>query len=60
VFSLYLSIILWQIGQWQLTGNLDDWYRMVAVPVTRPNQKLGLLLFIAIFIVEMLLFLAWA
>lgn len=60
VFSLYLSLILWQVGQWQYSGNLNDWYRMVASPVSTTGQRWGLILFILIFVVETLLFLAWA
>lgn len=60
VFSLYLSLILWQVGQWQYTGNLNDWYRMVATPVTAGVQRWGLILFTIIFFIETFLFLAWA
>lgn len=60
VISLYLTLILWQVGQWQAMGNLNDWYRMVAVPVTVTVQRLGLIAFGVLFIVETLLFLAWA
>lgn len=60
VFSLYLTLILWQVGQWQYGGNLDDWYRMIATPVTRMVERWGLIIFILIFVVETLLFLAWA
>ena len=53
VFSLYLTLILWQIGQKQVSGNLSDWY---------PSVLAGWVLWIfsAIFIIETLLFLAWA
>lgn len=60
VISVYLTLILWQVGQWQISGNLDDWYRMIATPVTRTIERWGLITFILIFIVETLLFLAWA
>ena len=60
VFSIYLSLILWQIGQWQYSGNLHDWYRMIATPVSQPVERWGLILFIVIFFIETLLFLAWA
>lgn len=60
VFSLYLTLILWQIGQWQLTGNLEDWYRMVATPVTLATQRLFLFIFSGVFVIETILFLAWA
>jgi hypothetical protein len=60
VLSLYLSLVLWQIGQWQITGNLDSWYRMVAGPVTPALQKWGTAIFFALFVVETLLFLRWS
>ncbi len=60
VFSLYLTLILWQIGQWQYSGSLDDWYRMISGPVTHTTQRWGLIIFSVIFVIETLLFLAWA
>lgn len=60
VFSLYLTLILWQVGQWQYTGNLNEWYRMVASPVTSTFQRWALIVFIIVFFVETALFLAWA
>ena len=60
VFSLYLTLILWQAGQWQLTGNLNEWYRMVASTVSTTGQRWGLILFASVFFIETLLFLAWA
>jgi hypothetical protein len=60
VFSLYLTLILWQVGQWQYSGNLDDWYRMIAAPVTTTVERWGLIIFTLIFLIETFLFLAWA
>ena len=60
VFSLYLTLILWQAGQWQMSGNLNDWYRMVATPASPTTQRWGLILFAVLFFVETFLFLAWA
>ena len=53
VFSLYLTLILWQIGQKQVSGSLSDWYPPLLA-------QWGLWLFSAIFVIETLLFLAWA
>ncbi len=39
VLSLYLTMLLWQIGQWRLSGDLSSWYSMIAVPVDRKTQK---------------------
>jgi hypothetical protein len=60
VLSLYLSMLLWQIGEWQVAGNLTSWYRMVAGPVTVSLQRWGMIIFGALFLVETLLFLRWA
>lgn len=56
VLSLYLSMILWQIGEWRLTGNLNSWYRMVTVPVSVRTQLQITALFILLFLVETFLF----
>lgn len=42
VLSLYLQLVLWQIGEWRITGNLSGWYRMIASPVM-PNIQLAIL-----------------
>ena len=60
VLSLYLSMLLWQLGQWQIAGNLNTWYRMVDEPVSVSRQKWGMIMFAAFFVVETLLFLRWA
>ncbi|OGG12028.1 hypothetical protein A2Z00_03275 [Candidatus Gottesmanbacteria bacterium RBG_13_45_10] len=56
VLSLYLTLMFWQIGEWQLHGNLNDWYRMIASPVTPVMQQLLLVGFIVVFFVETLSF----
>lgn len=56
VLSLYLSLILWQIGELQLTGNLNNWYRLVAGPVNLKTQRWILFVFIAFFVLETYLF----
>lgn len=60
VFSLYLTLILWQVGQLQYSGNLNDWYGMIATPVSVAVERWGLIIFTFIFLVETVLFLAWA
>ncbi len=60
VFSLYLTLILWQVGQWQLTGSLADWYRMISAPVSPLVERWGLVVFIVLFVIETILFLQWA
>lgn len=56
VLSLYLSLILWQIGELQISGNLNSWYRMVAGQVSLSIQRWILFVFIAFFILETFIF----
>ncbi len=56
VLSLYLTLVLWQTGQWQLDHNLNDWYRMVAGTVTVRMQRWILTGFVFLFLVETFLF----
>ncbi len=56
VLSLYLTLVLWQVGQWQIQKNLDDWYRMVAGPVSPKTQLWVLIGFMFVFLVETFLF----
>ena len=56
VLSLYLALILWQIGEWQVRGNLVSWYQMIAGPVDQNIQRWGVVLFVILFIVETYLF----
>ena len=56
VLLIYVSLILWQIGEWRVMGSLHSWYRMVAGPVTVSTQKWVMMTFIAIFFVETYLF----
>lgn len=60
VLTLYLTLLLWQIGEWQLTGNLNSWYRMVAGPVAVSMQRWGMIIFAVLFLVETLFFLRWS
>lgn len=56
VLSLFLSLILWQVGELQIAGNLNNWYRMVAGPVSLSMQRWILFVFIAFFVLETFLF----
>lgn len=60
VLSLYVTMLLWQVGEWQIAGNLNTWYRMIDGSVSVPLQKWGMIIFAALFVVETLLFLRWA
>lgn len=57
VLSLYLSLLLWQLGEWEVAKNLSSWYRMVAGPVSVSVQQWVLVIFIIIFLIETYLFL---
>ena len=56
VLSLYLSLLLWQIGELQLTGNLSSWYGMVAGVPSVSQQKWILAMLAVIFLMETYLF----
>lgn len=56
VLSLYLTMILWQIGEWRVAGNLDSWYRMIAGGVDQQVQRWVMVLFVVLFLAETYLF----
>jgi len=56
VLSLYLTLLFWQVGQWQIQKNLNDWYRMVAGPVHAGAQRWILVGFVVLLFVETFLF----
>ncbi len=56
VLSLYLTLLLWQLGEWQVRGNLASWYAMVAGEVAVSMQQWVLIGFLVLFLVETYLF----
>lgn len=56
VLSLYATLVFWQVGQWQIQKNLNDWYRMIAGPVTIKAQQWILVGLVLLFFVETFLF----
>lgn len=56
VLSLYLTLLLWQLGEWQVRGNLESWYRMVAGSVRVATQQWITFGFLVLFLVETYLF----
>lgn len=56
VLSLYLTLVLWQVGQWQIQRSLDDWYRMVNGTVAVRTQRWILIGFVCMFLLETFLF----
>lgn len=57
VLSLFLALLLWQVGEWEIQKNLNDWYRMIAGPVNPQIQLWILAGCIVIFMVETIIFL---
>lgn len=55
VLSLYLTMILWQIGEWKAAGNLDRWYQNTS-PAPAHTQQYVLWGFVVFFLVETFLF----
>jgi hypothetical protein len=56
VLSLFLTVLLWQIGEWEIHKNLTDWYRMIAGPPDVKTQQWILVACIAVFVVLTILF----
>jgi len=57
VLAIFLTLILWQSGEWVTVKNLNRWYTMLADPV-KPRLQLGILLLqVAFFIVQTIIFL---
>lgn len=56
VLSLYLQMLLWQAGEWRISGNLNSWYRLVAGPVAETTQRSILIISGIIFVVETYIF----
>jgi hypothetical protein len=56
VFTLYLTLIMRMIGQWQQQGNLNSWFSLLNQPVKPRNQFIIMMIFIGLFVVETGLF----
>ncbi len=56
VLSLFLQLLLWQVGEWRLTGSTASWYRLVTGVVPTRTQGWILSGFVALFIIETYLF----
>lgn len=56
VLSLSLQILFLQIGEWVVMKSIHSWYTMVASPVPLKMQKLGIIAFFALFVLETLIF----
>lgn len=56
VLSLHLTLLLSQIGEWEIRKNLDSWYGIMEKSVSPTYQEWGMILFAFLFLVETLLF----
>jgi len=56
VLSIFLQMLMWQIGEWRMKGNIDSWYRMVAGPVPALTQRTILIISTVLFIIESYIF----
>ncbi len=52
VLSLYLQMLLWQIGEWRITGSLNSWYRMMVAPASLSVQRTVFGIFCVLFLFE--------
>lgn len=55
--SIYLSMILWQVGAWQVRGNLNDWFHLTTGEVSVAWQRILFAIFVLLFVAETILFL---
>jgi hypothetical protein len=59
VLSIFLTILLWQVGEWALMKNLNTWYRMLADPVSTSVQRIILYISGIVFLIETIIFIRW-
>ena len=59
VLSIFLTILLWQVGEWALVKNLNTWYRMLADPVLPSVQRIILYISGIVFLIETIIFIQW-
>lgn len=60
VLILYLTLLLLCLGELKVVGNLGSWYRMVAGDVPVKTQRIILVIFTGIFLLETYLFIRFA
>ena len=56
VLSVYLELLMWQIGEWEVTHTFTSWYSMVVGPVDVATKRWMFWGFLALFILESYLF----
>lgn len=57
VLNFYLQLLLLEVGEWQLTGSVHSWYRLLPEPISAQSEKLGAAIFVVGFVVITFLFL---
>jgi hypothetical protein len=57
VLSIFLSILFWQLGEWSILKNLNQWYRMWADPIAPKVQWWIMVVSWGVFILETIIFL---
>lgn len=57
VLNFYLQLVLLEVGEWQLTGSVHNWYRLLPESISPKSEKIGALIFIAGFVGVTILFL---
>ncbi|OGG04184.1 hypothetical protein A2Z33_03445 [Candidatus Gottesmanbacteria bacterium RBG_16_52_11] len=57
VFAVYITLLLWQLGEFSVAGHLGSWYEMFVGRVSRDTQLAGLGIFILFFAVITWIFL---
>ena len=56
VLSIFLTIIIWMIGEWGVAGNLNRWYQVVQASVPERTQQWIFIVTVAVFLFETLTF----
>lgn len=51
VLSVYLQLLLWQLGQWQVSGNIDNWFRS-STPIPTTTQRIVLWTFAGVLLFQ--------
>ena len=56
VLTIFLTLILWQFGEWATVKNLHRWYQMLADPVTPKTELLLLWIGLFFFVLQTFIF----
>ncbi|MCL4360540.1 hypothetical protein M1555_04810 [Patescibacteria group bacterium] len=56
VLSILETILLWQVGEWRVTGALNGWFALMAAPVTLRVQRWTVIISVILFFLMSVLF----